>query len=458
VAQSCPSIAIFSVALFFCVACVRSGQQASGDAGFDAGTTGQACDAVAGPPRDGGITWRAGAPASVVPAQSTGWSALSADPECLALAPAVVPPGLSWPDAQTMGQLVGCYPAIADGEGDVALLVISNVDAASQTFLPADGSEAAVLKYGTAEHQGPIAPRDSGFVVATLSTPWCYFARLVNADGTASEAVYIDAPDPAMLASIIPNPLGGYVEVRQSTDGPVNATNNLLQLRWVDNGLQPLGNWHTAVEWPRGKDVIYWRAVVDQKGKTLLLYFLHPPSFGPPSPPSTWTFGARWMGRDGPLTDLFVPAAPNFRPASPSSPVLFAGWGMILSLEGGGIALFQVQAPASAGGTISPAGWYASYGSGQTALAQPPAWLRSYDGSIQFVAQAKGYAAIERDSITCRRTVRLIAPSGRACFTLSLRSELCDAKESITADGTLLLQDSCELRWWPKLVRLAGGH
>ena len=84
-------------------------------------------------------------------------------------------------------------------------------------------------------------------------------------------------------------------------------------------------------------------------------------------------------------------------------------------------------------------------------------WLQPYDGSLRILAGGKGYAATRRDPSTCARTVELIAPSGRTCFTLPLQgSELCGYwTDTIWPDGTFVLQHICEHRWWPGLARPA---
>jgi hypothetical protein len=195
--------------------------------------------------------------------------------------------------------------------------------------------------------------------------------------------------------------------------------------------------------------------LIDQLGRALVLSFFYPPSMGAPPPPSSWTFSARWMGAGGPLTDAFTPAAPIYNPDSSGGPVLFAGWGEIVPLIGGGFAAFRGHLPPGSGGIISPAGWYALYQSGEGRITSAPGWLQQYYGPLQLISSGAGYATLLRDPNTCARTIQLIAPSGRTCFTLRVQgSELCGWNEDVWPDGTLVLQNVCQLRWWPGLARL----
>src|SRR3954468_13482051 len=50
----------------------------------------------ADPPMDGGLVWDAGIRATLVPRQTTGWTAVSSDPSCQDLLPAPPPSQLSW--------------------------------------------------------------------------------------------------------------------------------------------------------------------------------------------------------------------------------------------------------------------------------------------------------------------------------------------------------------------------
>jgi hypothetical protein len=230
--------------------------------------------------------------------------------------------------------------------------------------------------------------------------------------------------------------------------------NVFLQVRWVDEAVQPLSDWQTVKTAEVGRND-RWEVWVDRQGKALILSFSYPPTIGPPPEPSLWKFTARWMGPSGPLSDAFEPVAPIYRPFSRGMPVLFAQWGDIVPLVDGGFAMFHILARPQDGGSISPAGWYALYPSGEARTAPTPAWLESYDGSLQLLSGGAGYAATMRDPNTCARAAEIIGPSGRLCFTLPLEgSEVCgSAGDTFSADGTFVLQHRCEFRWWPGLAR-----
>jgi hypothetical protein len=279
--------------------------------------------------------------------------------------------------------------------------------------------------------------------------------RTLDADATGEGAIPI-ASDPVFI-ELIRNPLGGYVEVRtiavwQSATDP--DPKSISQLRWVDESLQPIGGWYTAYSVTGLRHNQYRRVFVDQRGRALVLSFTYPPSFGSVPPPSDWVFSARWMGPDGPLTAPFEPTAPTF--TSSNGTIYFANWGTILPLRAGGFAMFHAPAPSWSGGTISPSGWYALYPSAEGPTVSVPSWLRQYDGSLQLLAGARGYAATYRDPNTCARTIMLIAPSGRTCFSAPVEgSDNCDLKDAISPDGTLVLQNNCQMHWWPGLARPA---
>ncbi len=164
---------------------------------------------------------------------------------------------------------------------------------------------------------------------------------------------------------------------------------NYLELRWVDDDLQPIGDWHTAVTWPVGTQNL-WKLVVDQLGRALVISFVFPPTLGSPPDPSMWDFSARWMGRDGPISEPFMPVIPTY--TSPDGRVFFADWDIIRPLREGGFAMYHP--PLQGPGTLSHSGWYASYPSALAEVAQPPSWLAMYDGSLQLVAGGAAYAAI----------------------------------------------------------------
>jgi hypothetical protein len=281
-------------------------------------------------------------------------------------------------------------------------------------------------------------------------------------DASPAPAIYIEDLPRTALERVTPNPLGGYVEVRTHlTDAkqPPEIPTSTLELRFVDEALQPLGVWHTVVTYHQQID---WWVKVDQQGRALVLAFMFPPSFGPPAPPSEWKFSARWVGASGPLSDEFQPMTPIFKPNSSSGFPLFGGWGTILPLPEGGFAMFQYQVDPRYGGTISPTGWYAYYPSGQAGSQPAPRRLKGYDGSLRLLSGGVGYAAaVQQDPNTCARTMLLIAPSGRTCFTLAVEgTEVCKTgyPDAVWPDGTLVLQNSdghtnCLMEWWPGLAR-----
>jgi hypothetical protein len=246
------------------------------------------------------------------------------------------------------------------------------------------------------------------------------------------------------------NPLGGYIEART----PANpAELNSRELRWLDEAMQPIGDWHTAITKPAGYDAEE-RIVVDRKGRALILQRAYPPSFGPPSDSSTWVFTARWMGPDGPLSDNFKPIPPEI---IWNGKVGFAGWGTMIPLEGGGIAAYSRANPTS-GLSASPSGWYAWYPSGEARSVEAPSWMQQYDGSLELLTGGKAYAATRRDPNTCGRSALIIALSGATCFTVQLAgSAICNSTDAVWPDGTLVVESSaanCERHWWPRLARL----
>jgi hypothetical protein len=420
-------------------------------------------DAVPPSPEDGGLTWHSELAPTPSPPQDGGWVATSTDPECAALTPGSVPPRFSW---KADAGLAACDWATVDGKGNLAV-TWSDGHTAISSYLPIDGSAAAAVHNGKngsdpVEDQVAIAPRGSGFFLLSRTwLPWCHFARPMTPAGSTGPASVVISPYPDIASLMRPNPLGGYVEARTTSDGQQPRTET-LDVRFVNEALQPLGDWHSVVTY---HEEIYWDVEVDQQGRALVLAFMYPPSFGQPAPPGSWTFAARWMGPSGALTDEFQPVAPIFRPDPNSNgSTLFAGYGVALPLPEGGFVMFHGQVDASTyHGSISPTGWYAHYASGQTGSDSAPAWLQLYSGYLRPLAGGLGYAEPWRDPGTCARTVTLVAPSGRACFTLAVDgTDACDNRsDEIWPDGTLVLQtgvpnNSCLIKWWPGLAR--PGH
>lgn len=424
------------------------------------------CPADAGPPavEDGGLVWRTEILPDVAPAQDAGWVALSTDPECAPLTPGRVPQRLSW---NVTDGGAACDAARVNGQGDLGVDWL-NSSGITTSFFSADGSRATAVHDGnekalTAEAARSFSGSPSGFaLISRVFDPWCYFVRPLDGAGNpAGPPIQSGTRNQEDLEMLFPNPLGGFVEVRETSDGQFGKdVTTTLDVRFVDAAFRPLGDWYTVITHHR--ENISWALGVDEKGRALVLAFIFPPSVGPPVPPSEWRFTARWIGPRGPLTDEFKPLAPTFTPKSSDGsdgPSLFAGWGTLLSLPGGGFAMYHGQV-ATSQGMISPSGWYAFYPSGESGWKPPPQWLSPYRGTLRMLTGGAGYASLQyNDPNSCARTVLLSAPSGRACFKLDLAgTESCAAlPDALWADGTLVVQgDSqsiCKIQWWPGLAR-----
>lgn len=342
-----------------------------------------------------------------------------------------------------------CDPAVINGVGDLA---IGSVTESSWgfNFVSADG-HARYAESTKSETVGTVAPRAKGFAIVRheFATD-CDYSSLLETNAPPIEATLIDGPRASDVRKVIPNPLGGFVEARTGLTASLNIVLNRLELRWVDENLQARGDWHTAMTWPAFTEN-EWLVNVDQLGRAFLLSFNYPPTLGSLPAPTSWTFSARWMDIDGPIGDAFAPIAPNY--IAPSGKVYFADWDVVRPLSEGGFAVFHW--PNLGPGTLSNAGWYAYCPSGQRTSLAPPAWLSSYDGSVNLIANGRAYAALRRDPATCARTVSLISLSGTKCYEMSLPHSVgCDATDRIQADGTVLMQAGCPVRWWPQAVRL----
>lgn len=447
---------------------VDAGPVGGQDSGLEEVRNYHLCPADAGPPsvEAGGLIWRSEILPEVTPPQDAGWVALSTDPECAPVTPGSVPPRLAW-NVNDGG--AACEPARVDGQGDLGVDWL-NATGITESFFSADGSRASAVHDGNEKALTPEAARSfsvgsNGFVlVSRVFEPSCYFVRSLDGAGNAvglplQSGTRYDED----LAMLFPNPLGGFVEVRETSDGQFGKdVTTTLDVRFVDAAFRPLGDWYTVVT--HHQENVSWALGVDEKGRALVLAFIFPPSVGPPPPPSEWTFTARWIGPGGPLTQDFRPAAPTLTPKLPDgsdgSP-LFAGWGTFLSLPGGGFAMYQGQVKPSQG-IISPSRWYAFYPSGESGSHDVPGWLQAYRGSLRMLLGGVGYASLQyNDPKSCARTVLLSAPSGRACFKLDLAgSGSCAAfPDAIWPDGTLVVQGDaqsiCKIWWWPGLARPA---
>jgi hypothetical protein len=344
-----------------------------------------------------------------------------------------------------------CGPVVVDDEGDVAIS-----SSRGEWFFRPDGSGSTSARSSAKETILTVAPRSRGFVASSQThVPGdCAFLHLVDPDTTTPVAI----PGP-LLRAVVRNPKGGLVAaayVNARYDEVIKGLRPTLVLRWFDDSLNPLGDWYAVTSWDVGTNN-EWGFAVDELGRALVFSFFYPQTLGGKPPPSEWKFEARWLDQDGPLTETFEPVAPVFKPNSADRPQLFAHFGRIVKLIGGGFALFAQQASAEAGGTVSPAGWYVAYPSGEGRAVAPPAWLQPYGNALRPLADSRGYASTERDPNTCERTVFMIAPSGRKCFALPLQaSSLCDTwTDGIWPDGTVIVETLDQVHWWPGLARPA---
>lgn len=404
-----------------------------------------------GGPSQGGIESLPGVPTPVVLApQGTPWVTVSNDPECAALKPGPVPPQLAWTAPSKTNEsgnsLCWADSQGIDGEGNFA------ASSYPRTWFIQPSGHTTVVADAIGEDRLNVFPSRSGFLLLTdASDPFGYFFHHIAPDGTVGPA----RPNEGHTVGLTQNPLGGYVETRDVVTCHRQPVLVGLQIRWIDDALQPLGDWQTVMTWQSGYNN-YWSVLVDQQGKALVLWFVFPQGLGAPAPPSAWRFGARWISAERPLTEEFEPVITIYTPNSRDGFVLFAGWGSILRLPEGGFAMFQYQIRPNAGGTVSPTGWYALYPSAQPLTAQVPNWLREHDGALLRLAGATtGYVGVRRDPNTCARTLEVVGPSGQTCFTLAVEgSELCDPwQETVWPDGTLLLRNICDHRWWPGIAR-----
>jgi len=412
------------------------------------------CSAEIGPPR----VAQTEAPATISRPQSVGWTAVSNDAECAALRPVSVPPMVSWAAPESGW----CDSPVVDGSHALGVTAgtFSNSSPARpvrpslRVFTPEGAARAVSLEQSPSNTwSSHLLPRHRGF--ALLVNPHisagvsCHFLRNVNPNGDTVQVIQREQ----YSRHVVANPLGGYVELIKRLDN----TTQSFDVRWVDESFQPLSDWHTAftTEPPyTNPDVAF---AVDRSGKALVLARFYPPSFGPPLPPTSWRFAARWMEKDGPVGPLFEPVVP--KALHPNGDVGFEGWGELIALSEGGIAAYRPPAWSADVTLTPPAGWYAWYPSGEARGASAPAWMKERDHLLQPLQGSHGYAAMRREPKTCAREVELIAPSGRVCFTLRLDgSDGCDAGDRLWPDGTLVVETqspSCRLRWWPGVAQLA---
>lgn len=477
--------AFWLVGLISLTSCVKASEEASPAASAqDAGSSQDAGSVIAiqdaGPGPDianctpdagapnaaaGGIRTRPEMLPTALPPQGSTWTKVAADPDCDSVVPTGVVPELTWSAPSPT-----CAAAVVDSRGN---LTIDWADTATilNSFFTADGQGAGTVMNGVVrsqdmENQLWAAPSATeGFALLSRGlNPWCSFVRNVSADGRPGTAVLVD-PTRAEVQQIVRNPKGGFVLARKTAIGTEQPFTQTFDVRFIDDAFAPLGDWHTvtvfhkAGEDPYPAENITWSITVDGMGNALVLTFAFPPSFGPPAAPSTWKFSARWMSAAGPLTDEFQPVSPIVAPASTDGFTLFAGWGSLVPLIGGGFAAFREVVPASIG-TVSPSGWYALYLPSVPGVSAPPGWLQAYDGSLQQLASGNGYAARTLDHTTCARTISLIAPSGKACYALTVENtSICSLfPDTLWPDGTLIIQDAnsttktCTVRWWPRLA------
>src|SRR5689334_22658106 len=128
----------------------------------------------ADPPTDGGLVWDAGIQATVVPPQTTGWTAVSSDPSCQDLLPAAPPNQLSW----TGPADAYCDSQSVDGDGDLAIYSISGT-LDGFNFASSDGGTAQYVATGRLERQIVAAPRAHGFATVSFAfSSACDYSRL----------------------------------------------------------------------------------------------------------------------------------------------------------------------------------------------------------------------------------------------------------------------------------------
>jgi hypothetical protein len=375
------------------------------------------------------------------------WTRVSHNDECAALTPRAAASELTWFGPAGGGS---CDPAVVNGAGDMAVGYLSTASFGFN-FVSFDGHGQSVATTRT-EGLVAVAPAPTGFaLVRHVFTTDCEYSSRIERIAPPLAATLIDDPHGSVDYEIIPKPGGGYVEARKLGISAQTPDSNRLELRWVDENLQPEGEWHTAVAWPVNTED-QWLVNVDQLARAFVLSFNFPPTLGSPPVPTSWTFSARWMDVDGPMADAFTPVAPTY--TAPDGKVFFADWDVVRPLSQGGVAVFHW--PNAGPGTLSNSGWYAFYPSGLPGPVVPPAWLSSYDGSLALVADGKAYAALRRDPVTCARTVSLISLSGTTCYETSLPdSDLCGTTDRIQADGTVIVQGGCPIRWWPQVAALS---
>jgi hypothetical protein len=402
-----------------------------------------------------GLTVLPGKSASRAPPQVHGWLAVSDEPECAALQPGAVPARLTWD-----GESKSCDGLAVDGQGDLTLLSYPHGAAAVQAlFFGADGSNAGVVTAARAVPESASTemvlydePRPEGFFLMSLSFDGQGGRSYLNRSVSPAKGLSMPATTEARN-SVSANPAGGYVEKRVLNCGIAEPGNNVLQIRWTDETLRPASDWLTVTSWKTSLNLA-WRLLVDQRGEVLVLWFLYPPSTSV-ADPSAWVFGARWVSSSGRLSEVFEPAAPIYSLLAGSGSFLFADWGNFLALKDGGFAVYREPLAAGSKGTISETGWYAFYAAGVPARQAAPAWLKAYDGSIQLLSTAAGYAAIRRDASTCSRTIDFVGPKGGVCFSVPIdTSDSCSGwTDSLWPDGTLTSQNGCQVRWWPGLAK-----
>jgi hypothetical protein len=360
---------LLAVSVFACVsgstvsevapsaATASDGGSESGDGGSNASAHPTICD-VSGPtPLGGGLTITPGQSVAISAAQSPEWQQVSSAPGCASLRPGSVPRARTWTWDGMNSPTRFCYFPNLTTAGDLNIASISGQGYVT-SFLPADGSVGAELTASFNDIPMAILPHSAQFVlIQQTSEPTCGFIGTISPTAVpTSPPQYIETDGTDFVTGLAINPVGGYIEEKSIDQG------GGLQLRWIDDAYQPVGDWHTVVTW---KELNNWSLYVDEQGRALVLSFMFPRSIGKPPPPSAWTFTAQWMDADGPIGAAFTPIAPVFTSNVGSS---FPGFGPALALPQGGLAFYSAPASASTGGTVSPAGWYVAFARGCTRL------------------------------------------------------------------------------------------
>jgi hypothetical protein len=400
-----------------------------GVAGADAGTTADACPAADAGSPDAGTSYGQGVSPSVS-RQSVGWSSTGAA-GCKGLVPATVSPRLSFTPPRLWAERTA-----VDGQGNLTLAWDRSAPYwdVQRAYFPADGSAGAVVS-GRGLF---LAARERGFLIGDIDqSSSSERAHAYGPDGT--DEGYLGEPISILNGSFWPDPRGGFVQTRTTTD-PIWGHTFTYELRWVDATLQARTVWWPVTTWnyPYNVDDT---VLVDGSGKALVLIFFDPPMSMPC--PGDLSFDA-WVAEDGSVAPLQTPP-PKYK--TDLCDLAGGVYGLPLALDDGFVFYFPpgLNAPV--------AGWWAWFRSGQTGSEPPPAWLSQYGSTLRHLPNGSYLSAVH-DPATCGRTAELIGPSGQLCATLPLDGSAdCSGADALWPDGTFSISDGCTITWWPGLGR-----